>query len=324
MRQATPTLTIPDGAFTFSHLPAGGSACVGGTGGPSDIEKVTVNYTLDVLHAAHAAVLPDRADDAAGRVDDEERAEVRMSTPHTRQTLRDTSGQSLIEFAIVLPLFLTSCSASSRSATRCSISTSTTRITREGSNLISRDTTLPDAATAMRTMTTPAGRLRQRQLEADLLGAEGGATTGTANYNRSSCISATSTAAIPASASCSTQGAGSFGRRPTYEAANSDTNTGPAAHQPARPTSSACAAACIYVTEIYTRIADHAARSVRRHACPRRFIRLPISSDAADCRSSRVCQRAATTRTKADLWHEQTTIRYRERTGFALVYMAGI
>ncbi len=45
MRQATPTLTIPDSAFTFSHMPAGGSAWVGGTGGPSSVERVTVAYT---------------------------------------------------------------------------------------------------------------------------------------------------------------------------------------------------------------------------------------------------------------------------------------
>ena len=45
MRQATPTLTIPDGAFTFSTCRVGGSAWVGGTGGPDDIEKVTVDYT---------------------------------------------------------------------------------------------------------------------------------------------------------------------------------------------------------------------------------------------------------------------------------------
>lgn len=44
MRQATPTLTIPDTEFTFSHLPAGGGAWVGGTGGPGEIEKVTVNH----------------------------------------------------------------------------------------------------------------------------------------------------------------------------------------------------------------------------------------------------------------------------------------
>ena len=45
MRQATPTLTIPDGAFTFEHMPVGGSTWLGGAGGPDEIEKVTVDYT---------------------------------------------------------------------------------------------------------------------------------------------------------------------------------------------------------------------------------------------------------------------------------------
>ena len=38
-----------------------------------------------------------------------------------------------------------------------------TKLTREGSNLISRDVTLQDAATAMQSMTTRPGRLRQRR-----------------------------------------------------------------------------------------------------------------------------------------------------------------
>ena len=45
----TPTLTIPDSAFSFSHLPAGGSAFVGGIGGPGEVEKVTINYTWTFL-----------------------------------------------------------------------------------------------------------------------------------------------------------------------------------------------------------------------------------------------------------------------------------
>ena len=49
MRNATPTLTIPDEAFTFSHLPPGGGAWVTGIGGPSDIEKVSVEYHWAVL-----------------------------------------------------------------------------------------------------------------------------------------------------------------------------------------------------------------------------------------------------------------------------------
>jgi TadE-like protein len=45
MRQATPTLTIDDAAFSFQHLTSGGGGWVGGPGGPDDIEKVTVAYT---------------------------------------------------------------------------------------------------------------------------------------------------------------------------------------------------------------------------------------------------------------------------------------
>ncbi len=45
MRTTTPTLTIPDSAFSFSHLPSGGSAFVSGVGGPGEVEKVTINYT---------------------------------------------------------------------------------------------------------------------------------------------------------------------------------------------------------------------------------------------------------------------------------------
>jgi hypothetical protein len=45
MRQATPTLTVSDAAFTFNHLPSGGQTWLSGTGGPNDIEKVSINYT---------------------------------------------------------------------------------------------------------------------------------------------------------------------------------------------------------------------------------------------------------------------------------------
>ena len=49
MRQATPTLTLPDSAFSFSHMAPGGSGWLAGTGGPNDIEKVSVNYAWDVM-----------------------------------------------------------------------------------------------------------------------------------------------------------------------------------------------------------------------------------------------------------------------------------
>ena len=49
MRSATPTLTIQDSAFSFSHLAVGGSSWIAGTGGPNEVEKVTVTYTWKFL-----------------------------------------------------------------------------------------------------------------------------------------------------------------------------------------------------------------------------------------------------------------------------------
>jgi Flp pilus assembly protein TadG len=49
MRQATPTLTIPDAAFTFTFMPPGATTWSNGPGGPGDIGRVTVNYTWDLM-----------------------------------------------------------------------------------------------------------------------------------------------------------------------------------------------------------------------------------------------------------------------------------
>jgi Flp pilus assembly protein TadG len=49
MRQATPTLTLADAAFTFSNLPAGSSTWAGGSGGAGAVDKVTVRYTWTLL-----------------------------------------------------------------------------------------------------------------------------------------------------------------------------------------------------------------------------------------------------------------------------------
>ena len=47
MRNATPTLTIRDGDFTFSHLV--GNNWINGVGAPGEIEKVRVTYVHEVL-----------------------------------------------------------------------------------------------------------------------------------------------------------------------------------------------------------------------------------------------------------------------------------
>ncbi len=50
MRQATPTLTIPDSAFAFNHMAPGGSVWAGGSGGPNELAKVSVGYTWTFIN----------------------------------------------------------------------------------------------------------------------------------------------------------------------------------------------------------------------------------------------------------------------------------
>jgi Flp pilus assembly protein TadG len=49
MKSATPTLTLADTAFTFSHMPVSGTGFIPGGGGPGEVEKVTVNYTWNIM-----------------------------------------------------------------------------------------------------------------------------------------------------------------------------------------------------------------------------------------------------------------------------------
>jgi Flp pilus assembly protein TadG len=49
MRAATPTLNIPSTAFSFSNMPVGGSTWVAGSGAPGTVEKITVDYTWDII-----------------------------------------------------------------------------------------------------------------------------------------------------------------------------------------------------------------------------------------------------------------------------------
>lgn len=49
MRNATPTLTLPDSAFAFSSMPLTGGGWVAGTGGPGDIMRLTISYPWNLL-----------------------------------------------------------------------------------------------------------------------------------------------------------------------------------------------------------------------------------------------------------------------------------
>ena len=58
MRQGTPTLTIPDSAFAFTHRSTGGGVWLAGPGGPGELEKVSVTYTWTFLTPLVGAFFP--------------------------------------------------------------------------------------------------------------------------------------------------------------------------------------------------------------------------------------------------------------------------
>jgi Flp pilus assembly protein TadG len=49
MRRTTPTLTLDDNMFSFTHLPPGGTTWLSGTGAENDIGKVSVTYTWNLM-----------------------------------------------------------------------------------------------------------------------------------------------------------------------------------------------------------------------------------------------------------------------------------
>ena len=49
MRDAAPTLTIPDSAFSFSFMPMNGTSWSAGLGGANDVGRVTVNYSWQFM-----------------------------------------------------------------------------------------------------------------------------------------------------------------------------------------------------------------------------------------------------------------------------------
>jgi len=49
MRDATPTLTIEDGDFTFTHMAPGGASWLAGSGDPGDVSRVQVTHHWGVL-----------------------------------------------------------------------------------------------------------------------------------------------------------------------------------------------------------------------------------------------------------------------------------
>jgi Flp pilus assembly protein TadG len=138
--------------------------------------------------------------------------------------LTSSRGQGLIEFALVLPLALLIVLGVIELSYALLDEHIVTRLSREGSNLISRDTSLQDAGIALTSMAAPPVNFTTgSSLIFSVL--EVGATTGTANYDKLLLYERYQLGTFPCASQMTTAGSGSFGGAPDYTAANSDTDT---------------------------------------------------------------------------------------------------
>jgi Flp pilus assembly protein TadG len=165
--------------------------------------------------------------------------------------LTSASGQSLVEFAMLLPFVLVIALGVVEVGWALLDSLVVTSLSREGSNLISRDTSLQDAGTALTSMTS---------LPVDFTNGSSaifsvvrmGATTGTANYNALVLYQRRQFGTFSGVATSQVNSAGgSFGGAPDYQANNADNDTslqvtGLPANLVVVP------GGTIYITEIFT------------------------------------------------------------------------
>jgi hypothetical protein len=165
-------------------------------------------------------------------------------------SLRSARGQSLIEFTLVAPIILMLVLGVAEVGYALLDQHIVTKLTREGSNLISRDTSLEDAATAMRNLTQGSVDFAAgSKLIFSVV--RKGATTGTPNYNQLVLYQRLEIGNGPGSSRIATRGGGTFRGAPDYEAVNSDSNTGlQVTNLPSNLVASR--GGMIYITEIYT------------------------------------------------------------------------
>lgn len=174
-----------------------------------------------------------------------------MSATPLRRVAGDQRGQSLVEFALVMPLFLVIVLGIVEVGYALVDQHVTTRLTREGSNLISRDTPLQEAAAAMKSMTSKPLNFDDGSSKLIFSVLKRGETTGTTNYDKLFLYQRYEYGTYPGTSKLATRGTGSFGG-PNYEAVNSDGNSG--LQLTSGPTDLIGApGGLIYVTEIYTR-----------------------------------------------------------------------
>jgi hypothetical protein len=161
------------------------------------------------------------------------------------------AGQSLLEFALVLPLLVVLVLGVCEAGYALLDQHIVTKLSREGSNLISRDVTLDASAEALRSMSTrPVDFDTSSRMIFTVL--KKVATTGSPNFDKVIAYQRHQVGALAASSKLTMAGPASFGAPPNYQAPNSDSNTNlRITNLP--PDILLVRGGLLYVTEIYTR-----------------------------------------------------------------------
>lgn len=167
-----------------------------------------------------------------------------------RMNFGGTQGQTLVEFAVALPVMLLIFLGVVDMGYLLLDQHVVTKLSREGSNMISRNTSLQDAAAALRGMSTrPVNFDSNSRLILSVIRKV--STNGTSNYNKEVLYARYEYGALAATSRLSTAGAPSFGPAPDYQASNSDNNT--SLQLTNLPPGLTVTGGMLYVTEVYTK-----------------------------------------------------------------------
>ena len=167
-----------------------------------------------------------------------------------KKRLSSSSGQSIVEFALILPLVMVVLLGVIELSYALLDEHVVTKLTREGSNLISRDTSLQDAATAMRSMSTrPVNFDTSSKVIFSVI--KTGRDDGGEQLQQGRPVPALRVRrALGDEPVDDARGNGSFGPAPDYQAANSDNDT--SLQLTNLPANLLITGGMLYVTEIYT------------------------------------------------------------------------
>jgi hypothetical protein len=158
----------------------------------------------------------------------------------------------VLEFALVLPLLLIIVLGVVETSYALLDSHVVTKVSREGSNLISRDTTLLDAANAMRQMTVAPLNFDDGSSKLIFSVIRSGPTVGTANYNKPILYQRYVYGTYAGQSAFTSAGNGSYGPAPDFRAINPDTDASlQVANCP--PNLLSGPGSIAYITEIYSR-----------------------------------------------------------------------